>query len=243
MNLDDLLPKFQHRIDRVCVDPPPDASILEGMLDRARYDYSTYQPIERSFDFTLTDTEDRVAVLENGAPAEVVSTIGVFIHDGAPSFPLGQGHGSALDRAPESTWYAFEGTHAAYDAREMPSILFTHARYRRYYWREVTYYRANHDYRIIRPPTMTTVTGVILYGAVRPWEDIPAQDERLLLDRALVEFIDDTLVGETAGLIRIPTPHGSFEFDGGSVLLSLRNRLLEEFVGRLHTRLSHLSTG
>jgi hypothetical protein len=242
LTLDDLLPKLQHKVERSCGGAAPDTSVLVDMLERTRFEYSTYSPQLETFDFTLRDDESRVTVTKNGDPADIVAAVGVYIEDVVPSFPLGQGFGAGTI-GPALTWQGFEGSHAAYESREMPSILFTQARYRKAYYRAVSFTRNNHVFLIIRPPAMTSVTGTIVYGAAKEWDEIPRMDERIILDRSLAEFIDDTLISESAGVIRIPTPHGPFEFDGGRVLLSLRDRLIEDFKGRLMVRMSHLSSG
>ena len=251
MKLNELLPQLEHRVQRECSTSEVDTTYLEDMLDRARYEYSRYNPRVRTFDFALPNDSTLVTVLDDQQePAQVVAAVGAYIKDYAPSAPLGQGRG-----APPPThggtfhsqrdWHAFTGEAPfASDVREMPSILFTEARYRDFYYQEVSYYRSEHVFTIIRPPALRgTVEGVIVYGAVRDWDELPQHDQRLILDRALAEFIDDTLVGGQAGLVRIPSPHGSFEFDGGRVLLALRDRLIERFEGQLHTRMSHLSQG
>jgi hypothetical protein len=244
LNLSDLLPKLQNKVERSCGGVAPDSSVLVDMLERARFEYSTYTPSVELFDFTLAEQDTLVVVLKDGEPAEVVSAMGVYIRDSVPSFPLAQGHGNTTyhGRVNAWPWQGFDGSHS-FDNREMPSILFTQAAYRDAYYRTVSYVRNDHVFRILRPPTLERVEGVIMYGGVRAWADIPRHDERLILDRATAEFIDDTLILESAGVIRIPTPNGPFEFDGGRTLLALRDRLLEDFRGRLMTRMSHLSQG
>lgn len=247
MDLEALLTKLQYRVQRECDTSEVDTTHLLEMLDRARFEYSRYSPATKTFDFTLLDTETRVAILDgNGDPASVVSIVGVFLRDPVSSFPLGQGYGAPLDGGylSQRSWSSFnESGPMPYDTREMPSILFTEAQYRGAYYRSVSYYRTENELIVVKPQNITDASGVIVYTAVRTWDEMPIQDERLLLDRALVEFIDDTLVKSQAGIVRIPTPHGSFEFDGGATLLSLRNHLLENFEGQLFNRLSHLSQG
>ena len=248
MYLEELLPRLQHRVQRECAIDTIDASHLEELLDRARYAYSTYDPAIRFFDFGLAEDGETVEVTKDDQPAQVISTVLVAIRDYAPSFPLGQGRGAPPqggDNLEQRAWAAFEGgAMPEGGVFEMPSILFSEARYRDYYYREVSYYRNQHQFLIIRPRGLNgSLTGVIVYGAVRDWDELPRHHERLYLDYALAEFIDDLLVGEQAGLVRIPTPHGSFEFDGGRVLLALRDRLMERFEGQLQSRLSHLSQG
>lgn len=248
MDLEALLTKLQHRVQRECSTSEVDTSHLLEMLERARYEYSRYSPSTKLFDFTLPDNETRVAILnQEGDPASVVSVIGVFLRDPVPSFPLGQGLGAgpSADYHQQRSWSGFvEGGPTAYDTREMPSILFTEARYRDAYYRTITYYRTENQLTLVKPQSLGGDTvGVVVYTAVREWGEMPIHDERLLLDRALAEFIDDTLVGGQAGVVRIPTPHGSFEFDGGTTLIALRDRLIDNFEGNLNVRLSHLSQG
>ena len=248
MHLETLLPQLLQRAKRLCNDSVPDSSHAEEMLERTRREYSRFDPVLKAFDFTLGVDDDAVTVLDDDEPAEIVATRGVYIKDYAASHPLGQGSGAApvglSSYTSQHDWYAFEGsTPPAGGVREMPSILFTEARYRDAYHREVEYLRNEHHYTIVRPRTLSSaVEGVIVYGAVRRWDELPQHAERLILDRALAEYLDDVLVG-SAGLVRIPTPHGSFEFDGGRTLLALRDRLIERFEGQLNVRMNHLSQG
>lgn len=244
MTLDDLLPKFQVRVERACGGAMLGVDDLSDVLERARQEYSRYSPAQGFYDFTLTDT-DRVSLLdEAGAPISVVAVFNIFLMDSVPSYPLGQGFGAPINgRGAESDWAGFTGQTSWAENRDMPSILFTQAKYRDAYWVNVSWYRNGADLVVIRPLGRSRIQGVVHYGAERPWSDIPAFDERLIIDRALVEFIDTRLILSDAGRVRIPTPHGSFEFDGGAVLLSLRNKLLENFQDQLTPRMSFLGQG
>lgn len=240
MNLDTLLPKFQFRIQRACGGFTPDLDDLTDVLERARQEYSRYDPAAGFYDFTLTDS-DRVSLLDGeGDPISVVAVFGVYLQDSVPSYPLGQGLGAPRD---STSWTDFTGQTSWTEQRAMPSILFTQAKYRDAYWATASWYRDNHEITIVRPIGYNTITGVVHYGGERSWAQVPAFDERLILDRALVDFIDTRLILHDAGRVRIPTPHGSFEFDGGATLLSLRNHLLENFEGQLSPRLTFLGQG
>lgn len=76
------------------------------------------------------------------------------------------------------------------------------------------------------------IAGVVVYHRLPAWEEIPEGDIPLLLKYALSDWIDQHAV-TIDGRIRIPTGHGYFEFDGGSAILRLSQRLRKEFYDEL----------
>ena len=231
MQLADLQAKLQSRIENRC-GAGPTLDSLEGPLDHARFEYSRYTPKMKTQEFTLPLDEIRVSLRDDlGEPEQVIYIEGVYVHDDVPSTPLGQGYGSSIDG----------GTVGA--VRELPSVYHMRSRYREKYQREVQFYRNFHEMVIVRPTTMERVVGIVVFGVVQDWADLPVFEEKYLLDRAVAEFIDQNLVSESGGLVRIPSPNGSYEFDGGRVLLSLRDKLIDGFEDHLGVRTSGIFSG
>jgi len=238
--LADLQAKLQSRIEDRC-GAAPTLDSLEAALDHARYEYSRYVPHIKTKTFTLPLNEVRVSLTDDqGNPEDVVFVEGVYIKQSVPSTPLGQGTGS-LQRS-SFDYDEFETSGNGY-LRELPSVEYMRGRYRELYSREVTFYRNFHELVVVRPSLMETVEGIVLYGTAFNWDALPTMEERYILDRALAEYIDSHLVSDAGGIIRIPTPNGSFEFDGGRVLLSLRDKLIDGCESHLSTRMSIIASG
>lgn len=231
MHLVDLQAKLQSRIENRC-GAGPTLDALEGPLDHARYEYSRYVPRMKSQPFSLPENEIRVSLRDSvGDPEQVVFVEGVYTEGDVPSSPLGQGYGSTPEDIDPDLY------------KELPNIYYMQSRYREKYKHEVEFYRNFHELVVVRHRTMGTLKGVVLFGTVHEWADLPVFEEKYILDRAMAEFIDQHLVSEMGGLIRIPTPNGSFEFDGGRVLIALRDRLVDGFEDYLAPRTAGVFSG
>lgn len=224
MVFEDLQGRLLQRVQRQLSSPPIDPEQLVDSLEHARSEYNRFSPRVEVFEFYLADGDEHVAILNpDNSPVEVFSCFGVY----------------GKFTGPVSDPFGFVNQGAS-----MPSNAFFNARYRDAYKHELLYYRNHHEFIITRPSVnVREVEGVIVYGTGHTWAQLPALDEKILLDRALAEWLDNVLVQGSAGLVRIPTPHGSFEFDGGRILLSLRDKLIEGFESKLFSRLTFTGQG
>lgn len=224
LDLVDLQFLLRDKVEKSCNGVQLDPVAMTPHLDNARYDYSMHQPKRKTHYQFLGEGDNTVTLLDNGQPAEVIAVTDIAIDSSYRRDPYNAGH----------------------DSIQTPSDYYVHAAYNDRYnsnTRSVSYRRDNHILYIDKPYRLNSFNIVVQYGVMREWEDIPLHHKQLILDRALADFIDQSLVQEDAGLVRIPTPDGSFEFDGGRVLLALRDRLIDNFDRKIKARTTAFFNG
>lgn len=223
MNLADLQLALQGRVVKSCGGAEPDPAALTPYLDEARFDLGLHVPVRLVQEFHLGPGDTILELERDGQPAQVVYCEGVYIEE--------RGRGDPFDFP---------------TAPRIPADYFGAAFYRDNYARytmPVEHYRNANVLTVVKPRFTESLDGVVLYGVVPEWADLDEFQTNLIIDRAQVGFIDHILLTGKGGLVKIPTPTGPFEFDGGRVLLALRDRLMDGFNARVAQRTSTLFHG
>ena len=220
MTLIDLQTALAARIQKACgaeIDP----ATLTPYLEAARAIISLQLYSQEVLAFTLSQSETTVAITLEAEEA-VLAVYDILIEDNVPSYPL-QDHPLPVDGSYE----------LIYDrsVNETPSLLFIEAKYRKMYTRKVDFIQRNNSVEIIKPDGFEDIKGIIIYNALQRFEDLASWLELYLLDAALSRWITDHLITGKIGLIRVPTPDGSFEFDGGRALIALQDKIDDNVKG------------
>lgn len=182
--------------------------LLRDVLDEARLEYSQYNPIEE----VLTINSVSNSAPSFNLPYEPFAITGVYTFDeysfGAIEIP------NILSRQYLANYYAD------------PALARVDAMHFDYGNPEATFIRHGKNIRITSPLSAASKVEVHVHR-MRSWAEMPEWSEPVLIKLGLIKLIDQTTTA-SGGLLRIPTPTGYFESDGGRVMQNLRTKLADE---------------
>src|SRR5690625_2037984 len=227
MDIVQLRAKLARRFRRTCegANADPSDGALEDALETARRELSKKFPKTMMFEFRAgSDGVVDITVDDNGTevPAQVLSVTGVYIRDrGWAGLPYQSGPSEIFGN---------------------PSLGFMDSKLRDSFNRPVDFTRQGNRLKLIGRLTdypelsevnlwhitdvnlPATYRGIILYHTMMEWDDIPEWMEELIITRALISIMDDAVISKD-GVIRLPSPMGYFEFDGGHNFRLMRENL------------------
>lgn len=200
---------------------------LIDVLEEARIEYSTYQPMQRILKFAVSSYNPEIEL-----GFEPYAVTGVYVND---SYGYGPGYDyeagvPRLGRSPYLARYFAD-----------PALARVDNTYLDYSTPEATYIRAGTKIFITSPLSPASQATVHLSG-IRDWSEMPEWAEVTLVKLGLIKLID-RVTTSSEGLLRIPTPTGYFEFDGGRVMQNLRSKLEVEAYRTIQARTHGLMQG
>lgn len=206
-----------------------DSAVLEEILEESRIFYGQYNPITRVVPFRL-DAGVYTVVLDT----EPLAVEGVYVNQRAHAMLPVSNHLANLYADPEYSSAAHPGRFSAAQSR-------LDAMYEDYNTPEVGWQKIGNTLRLL-PPLEWPLVGEVHIAAIREWDEIPIWAQTPIIKLSLVALVD-RFTSNAGGLLRIPTPNGYFEFDGGRVMQNMRSKLETEAMRGLEVGMSGLGQG
>lgn len=215
MDITQLRGKLARRFRSKCsgANADPSDSSLEDALDTARRELGKKFPKPELYDFSA-DSNGVVELVEDidgvTEPIQVISVTGVYIQDRG--------------------WAGYPHKSSPSEIFGAPSLGIMDSKIRDSFNRSVDFIRHGHKLRIVERLEAPNrgIKGIALINRPLEWADIPEWQEELIIKRALIAILEDGVINKD-GLVRLPSPMGYFEFDGGHNFRQMRDNLRAEW--------------
>lgn len=213
--------------------PTISAEKIDMFLEMARSEYGKYRPSPRIANTVVKSYRPYIETSE-----EIVSVLAVYSSNrlddfGYPFDVLPSIYGTNVD----PTFTYSMNMDSGYSS---PSLQYIASYYREKASNECDF--MVYGNRII--PTLTTVPArvVAVYGVVPTWEEVPEKDFRLFYNFVLGTSMQQGM-SANVGAIKVPTPVGFFEFDGGKSSQTASKSLLDDFYNELGQIPTYITSG
>ncbi len=199
--------------------------LLVAVLEEARVEYSMHSPTTKIFTVIMNDLNP-VITLEEEPFAVTAVYISSSQYQTGLEFPS-----DFFNVRP----YFMPGS--SYD----PALARVEHMYQDYTTEEASFIRNDNQIRITSSFSFGSKVEIYV-STMRNWNEVPEWGKPTIVKLALIKLID-RVTTSSEGLMRIPTPSGYFEFDGGRVMQNLRTKLADETYTTLKSRTHALKTG
>lgn len=195
--------------------------LLQDILEEVRIEYSTYKPLEKIISVRPDYLESKVEFDE-----EPLAVLAVYARTQKYlEFP--------------SNFYNLRPFYTDYNID--PALDRIKDTYFNYENPDISYSRIGKTLHLHTPIDYPSEIQVHL-ATLRSWSEIPHEAIPIIMKMALIRLID-RVTTSSEGLLRIPSPTGYFEFDGGRVMQSLRTKLADEVNKALQLNTTGLAQG